>query len=56
MLIVSSILVRLPWKHAHSLRNENTEGTTINIFPDAIIIALLGKYRVFCTELVASSV
>jgi len=56
IIIASSVPVRLPWEYAHCVRNEDAEGTTVFVFPDAIIIALLGKYRSFCTELVASSV
>jgi hypothetical protein len=51
--IQSSILDDLPWKYSHSLHNENAEGITTLNWPDAIKIALLGKYRLFSAEWLA---
>ena len=49
-VILSSILVHLPEKYAHSVCNEDAEDTTIFSSPDAITIALLGQYWSSCTE------
>jgi hypothetical protein len=51
--IVSSFLVRSPQKQAHPLSNGNAQGAPTFYFPDAITIALLGKYQSFFTERLA---